>query len=54
MQLGDDRDVGAGTLGLDCSAHARKARTDHHNVVPKQGSSRSEGQKGALGRRYGS
>ena len=45
MQLRDDRDVGAGTLGLDCSAHARKARTDHHNVVPKQRSSRSEGQK---------
>ena len=41
MQLRDDRDVGAGALGFDGSAHAGKARTDHHNVVPKQRSSRS-------------
>ncbi len=45
MQLRDDRDVGAGALGFDCGAHASKARTDHHDVVPKQRSSRSEGQK---------
>ena len=46
VQLRDDRDVGAGALGFDCGAHAGKARTDHHDVVPKQRSSRSEGQKG--------
>ena len=32
MQLRDDRDVGAGALGLDGGAHAGKARTDHHDV----------------------
>jgi len=36
MQLRDDRDVGAGALGFDRSPHASKARTDNHDVVPKQ------------------
>jgi hypothetical protein len=43
VQLRDDRDVGAGALGFDRSAHAGKACADNHNVVPKQRSSRSEG-----------
>jgi hypothetical protein len=33
MDLGDQRDVGAGVVGLDGGAHARATGTDHEDVV---------------------
>jgi hypothetical protein len=33
MDLGDQRDVGAGLVRLDRGAHARQSSADHENVV---------------------